>query len=250
MKAIRLILNPIIFFCLALLYLYLIFYTSFNSVELKKFVDSIDYQTIYNELDNEVKTYVDYNSFKEIASETFIDILKGNDFDSSKILKIVDSKLAIFINNPNLPEEIKQEIRTEAYLKVNSFIEPIDEFTKSESVQTIQAVYQVFSKETLKSILIILAVILIMSLVINPKFKWIKYNGMILGFITITYFIIFLVLNKIISLAPGNQIVAIVKSCFNILFESSFYICIYFMIVSLLSLIIYKFVLSKKYMRV
>ena len=247
MKVARVIFNPIIFVVLAILYLYFLFYTSFTSVKIEKLVDIVNFETLYSQLDSEVKTFVNYDTFKEIASEAFITIVEGNEFDSSKLLNLVDSKLSSVINNPNIDESIKEQLRTEAYLQINGFVENINEISQTETMTTVKIVYQVFSAKTLKTVLIIFAGILIISLILNPKFKWIKYNGVVMGLTTISYFIGLLIINKMLSLASGEVIVSILTSSFNVLFESGFYICIYFVITAIVSLAIYKFGLSRIY---
>lgn len=247
MKTMKMIFNPIIFLVLATAYLYLLFYTSFNTVKIEKIVDSVNFEILYDELDNKVKTFVNYNDFKEIVSDAFITIINGEEFNSSKLLDLVDSKLYIVFNDPNIDESVKEQLRTEAYLQINGFVEKINEFSESEAMNTIKIVYQVASPKTLKTILIVFAITLIISLFINSKFKWIKYNGVVMGLMSISYFVGLLIINKLLSLAPNEITINIITSCFNVLFESSFYICIYFVITAIVSLVIYRFGLVRIY---
>ena len=241
MKIARIILNPLIFLVMSILYLYLLFYSSFNSVKIEKFVDSVDFQVLYDELDDQTKAFLNYSTFKGIAADAVIGILEGREFDSSKIIELIDSELSIILDNPNVEESLKEEIRTNAYMQVNEIKESVDEVASSENVKLIQMIYEIFSSKTLKIVLVAFAVVLICFLILNPKFKWVKYNGVIMGFMTISYFVALVIVNKILALAGNEVPINIIKSCFNVLFESSFYICIYFMVTSLVSLIIYKF---------
>ena len=192
MKVVRIIFNPLLFFVIASLCFYFLFSASFKSLRMEKIITSTDFElfaSLYDNLDNEVKTFIDYKTFQELASGYTLDILNNSQIDSSRITNIIDSKLEIILNNPLVDEQTKQQIKNEAHTEAKKITDSIEKVSKSEEVNLIRTMYSIFSSNTITMALVLFIVTCAVLFALNPKFKWLKYISVITGFMTILCFV-------------------------------------------------------------
>lgn len=253
-KILRILLNPILIVCLFVLYLYFIIYSTMSYFSLKDVVNKFDFSSLYKETINLNSSKMS-NMINDVTKEIIINSLYRDNYSSKDVLNLVDENMNKSLGPLLSSLPAANELKSSVYLELNNLKNGIIDVKETNEVSTIIDVTDsLFSRKTCNIFIGITSVVLMILLILNSSFKWVRINSIVmflssLFYITITNTILnnipVLAKNINIGISSQNVIVNALSDVLTIA-KQGISTSVYFIIISIITFVLYITVFKTK----
>lgn len=253
-KILRILLNPILIICLFILYLYFIIYTTMSYFSIKDVVNNFDFSSLYKETINFNSSKMS-NVINDVTKEIIINSLYKDNYSSKDVLNLVDKNMNKSLGPLLSSLPAVNELKSDVYLELNNLKNEIIDVKETSEVSTIIDVTDnLFSREICNIFIGITSIVLMILLILNSSFKWVRINSIVMFLSSLFYIVITnIILNNVPALVKDinigtlsqNAIVSALSDTL-VITKQGISTSVYFIIFSIITFVLYITVFKTK----